>query len=306
MDAAIERCVARAVAAQDPWLDLLDPGRIDEDDPVRAAARRLRGCNLEAGLDLPVEWIAEAPPPVLMAPPELADRRVHRRRWQAAQRWTAKPVKLQLLGPLSLARGLDDRVYGGDVGAAATALADALNPALRDLAEAGCPAVEVVEPCLAVAGAVQDNDLEALARLFHKVPADMFRWLRAVAGDGAAPWQASPASDLALLSTLAEDLPLDGVVAEAAAALAEAGPIARWRRLAVGLLAVPAEARGPDSAEQAAAWLIEAAGRLEPHRLVAAVDGGGGRATVPLATRMAWLEQARAAVTGLPERRGSG
>lgn len=230
----------------------------------------------------------------------LVDRRVHRRRWQAAQGATVKPVKLSLLGPASLAAGLDDRVYGGDRDAAANALAEALNPSLRDLAEAGCPAIEVVEPRLVLVDAPSDGEVEALARLFHRVPRETARWVRAVPSDAVPVWEEIvPAPSLARLLEVGEDLPIDGLVLEAAPTLAEEALFHRWRRLVLALLVVPAEARSADTVDRAVDWLTEAAGRLEPDRLRAAIDGGGGRATVPLATRLDWLQRAVRAVAGL-------
>lgn len=290
---AVGEATARAIETQAGVLDLLDAGRLDEDDPVRAAARALDGCALEPGLALPLEWLGEAAPPILHAPPRLRDRRVYRHRWRAAQAWSAKPVKLSLLGPWTLAHALDDRVFGADRLAAAQALADALNPGLRDLADAGCPAVEIVEPAFVGEVSVPEEALETVARLLHRVGPDTARWLRLVAGDAVPGWQgAAPASRLDAVAGVLEDLPVDGVVAEAEPLLGAGGPVERWRRVRVAPLVVAADARPAEAVERAVAWLVEAAGRLEPFRLSAAVDGGGSRATVPLAVRLGWLDDA--------------
>lgn len=290
--AAAARCTADAIALLAPEVDLLDAGGLDEDDPVRAAARRFEGCELEGALVLPVEWVADAAPPALVAPPRLRDRRVHRQRWRAAQSLTSKPVKLSLLGPLTLAAAVEDRLFGGNRAACADAFAEALNPALRDLAAAGCPAVEIVEPLLATEGAVAEAELEALARLLHKVPADTARWLRLVAGDAVPAWAgAAPATRLDTALAFAEDLPFDGVVLEPEPALAEAGPVAQWRRLRIALLVMPPDAAGEAAVERGIGWLGDAAARLEPDRLVAAIDGGGTRATSRLAVRLEALQR---------------
>jgi len=299
LDAEVGRAVARLMALEAAYLDLLDEGRIDEESPVRGLARLLDGVELETPVRERREWIAEAEPPRLVAEPALREERVLRRRWERAQTATTKPVKLAVMGPRSFAGALDDGLHGLDVDAGARAVAEALNPGLRRLAEAGCPALELVEPALiAAAPAATPAGFEAVERALHKVPRETARWLRLVAADAREPWlgPAPPALRLETIAPILADLPIDGIVLECAGALDGAGVVERLPRLRVAVLAVPAEASEPGLVEDAAAALARLAAVTEPGRLVAAVDGGGAAARASLSRRLDWLGRAVHAV----------
>jgi hypothetical protein len=198
-------------------------------------------------------------------------------------------------GPRSFAGALDDTVHGLDVDAGARAIAEALNPGLRRLAEAGCPALELVEPALvAAAPAPTTAGFEAVARVLHKVPRQTARWLRLVAADAREPWLGPPPPSLRLetIAPILADLPIDGIVLERETALAGVGVVERLPRLRVAVLAVPADAAEPAVVDDAAAALVRLGAVMEPGRLVAAADGGGTAARVPLARRLAWLGEA--------------
>lgn len=295
LEAELGRAVGRLMRLEGDTLDLLDEGRIGEESPVRGLARRLAGVELEAAVRERREWIAEAEPPRLVREPTLADDRVFRRCWELAQAATTKPVKLALMGPRSFAGALDDTVHGLDVDAGARAVAEALNPGLRRLAEAGCPAVELVEPTLvAAAPAATTAAFEAVARALHKVPRETARWLRLVSADAREPWLGPPPPSLRLatIASILADLPIDGIVLERETALDGADVIERLPRLRVAVLVVPAEAAEPAVVDAAAAALTRLATVTEPGRLIAAVDGGGAAARAPLARRLAWLAEA--------------
>jgi methionine synthase II (cobalamin-independent) len=78
--------------------------------------------------------------------------------WLATSGLTDRSVKQVLRGPYSGARSI-----GG--AAAVLALAGRLNAAVRDLAEAGCPLIEIHEP--AAVGIGDDPDERALFREAH-------------------------------------------------------------------------------------------------------------------------------------------
>jgi 5-methyltetrahydropteroyltriglutamate--homocysteine methyltransferase len=65
--------------------------------------------------------------------------------WKTAQRLTTKPVKFGTISPDLVALGVEDRHYK-DLRARILAISDAMNEDLADLAEAGCPAVQIEEP----------------------------------------------------------------------------------------------------------------------------------------------------------------
>jgi 5-methyltetrahydropteroyltriglutamate--homocysteine methyltransferase len=65
--------------------------------------------------------------------------------WKVAQRLTKKPVKFGTILPELLAASVDDEHYGDPV-ERTMALSDALNKELTDLADAGCPVIQMEEP----------------------------------------------------------------------------------------------------------------------------------------------------------------
>ncbi len=65
--------------------------------------------------------------------------------WKAAQRLTRKPVKFGTIVPEILATAVDDRYYDDPV-ERVMALSEALNAELNELADAGCPVVQLEEP----------------------------------------------------------------------------------------------------------------------------------------------------------------
>ena len=65
--------------------------------------------------------------------------------WKAAQRLTTRPVKFGTITPELLAFTVDDRYYK-DVRSRIMAISDALNAELHDLADAGCPVIQIEEP----------------------------------------------------------------------------------------------------------------------------------------------------------------
>jgi 5-methyltetrahydropteroyltriglutamate--homocysteine methyltransferase len=65
--------------------------------------------------------------------------------WKVAQRLTNRPVKFGTILPELLAASVDDEHYGDPV-ERTMALSDALNKELNDLADAGCPVIQMEEP----------------------------------------------------------------------------------------------------------------------------------------------------------------
>ena len=78
--------------------------------------------------------------------------------WKAAQRLTTKPVKFGTVTPELVAFAVQDEHYA-DLPARIMALSDAMNEELHDLADAGCPVIQMEEPqihLLAARGIVDD------------------------------------------------------------------------------------------------------------------------------------------------------
>lgn len=65
--------------------------------------------------------------------------------WKAAQRLTKKPVKFGTITPDVLSVAVDDAYYTDPV-ERLMALSDAINAELNDLADAGCPVIQLEEP----------------------------------------------------------------------------------------------------------------------------------------------------------------
>ncbi len=65
--------------------------------------------------------------------------------WKTAQRMTKKPVKFGTITPEILAVAVDDKFYKHPV-ERLTALSDAINEELHELADAGCPIIQLEEP----------------------------------------------------------------------------------------------------------------------------------------------------------------
>ena len=78
--------------------------------------------------------------------------------WKAAQRLTTKPVKFGTVTPELVAFAVQDEHYK-DLPSRILALSDAFNEELHDLADAGCPVIQMEEPqihLLAVRGIIDD------------------------------------------------------------------------------------------------------------------------------------------------------
>ena len=67
--------------------------------------------------------------------------------WKTAQRLTARPVKFGTVTPDILSAAVDDRYYK-DPFDRMMAFSDALNDELNDLADAGCPVIQIEEPAI--------------------------------------------------------------------------------------------------------------------------------------------------------------
>jgi 5-methyltetrahydropteroyltriglutamate--homocysteine methyltransferase len=72
--------------------------------------------------------------------------------WKAAQRLTSKPLKFGTVTPELVAFAVQDGHYK-DIPDRIMAISDALNEELHDLADAGCPAIQMEEPQIHLAAA---------------------------------------------------------------------------------------------------------------------------------------------------------
>lgn len=97
--------------------------------------------------------------------------------WRRAQSFTGRPVKMTLPGPMTTADTLGDDHYG-DGQTRGAAFADALNQAIRSLAEAGCKHIQLDEPVFVrYVPQVLEFGIENVERAFHGCPAEVTRTL---------------------------------------------------------------------------------------------------------------------------------
>ena len=126
-------------------IDIVTDGQIRWEDDQTYIARRLSGFNIN-GLVLYLDTNTYFRQPVVVG--EIEHREtflVHD--WRFAQEHSPRPVKAIVTGPITLARLSQDEHYR-DHGRLVIALAEALAPEVRALAEAGAPIVQVNEPLI--------------------------------------------------------------------------------------------------------------------------------------------------------------
>lgn len=90
--------------------------------------------------------------------------------WKAAQRLTTRPVKFGTVTPELVAFAVQDSHYK-DIPSRIMALSDAFNEELHDLADAGCPVIQMEEPQIHLLGArgIIDNVInpEFMLKIFN-------------------------------------------------------------------------------------------------------------------------------------------
>jgi 5-methyltetrahydropteroyltriglutamate--homocysteine methyltransferase len=100
--------------------------------------------------------------------------------WKAAQRLTGKPVKFGTVTPELVAFAVQDEHYK-DMPSRITALSDAFNEELHDLADAGCRVIQLEEPQIHLAAARGIVDSVINPEFFLKVFNNTVKGLRAKA-----------------------------------------------------------------------------------------------------------------------------
>ena len=98
--------------------------------------------------------------------------------WKAAQRLTKKPVKFGTVTPELVAFAVQDEHYR-DVPSRIMALSDAFNEELQDLADAGCPVIQMEEPQIHLLAARGIVDKIVNPEFFLKVFNNTVKGLRA-------------------------------------------------------------------------------------------------------------------------------
>ena len=98
--------------------------------------------------------------------------------WKTAQRLTKKPVKFGTITPEVIAGSIEDRYYK-DVRERIMAFSDALNEELHELADAGCPVIQLEEPQIHMAAVRPDRGGAATPDFLVEVFNNTVKGLRA-------------------------------------------------------------------------------------------------------------------------------
>lgn len=183
-EALFVRATREAVEAQvNAGIDILSDGEQRRENYIHYHCRHLEGFdfdNLEARVLRDGAYEAELP--VIRSDIKAKGVEFLQRDYEIAQSFTSHPVKLTVPGPLTI---MDTTVndHYEDPQKLAFDLADNLNVAIRGLADAGCPYIQVDEPLFAreVERALHYG-VEALDRCFHKVPSQVVRVMHMCCG----------------------------------------------------------------------------------------------------------------------------
>jgi len=222
--------------------------------------------------------------------------------WRRASRFTDRPVKITLPGPLTIADTSADAWYddpvklGADLGAA-------LNREVLALADAGCRHVQIDEPVFArrPADALRYG-FDNLERAFHGCPRQVARTLHVCCGyPDRLDRDDYPKADRAAYFELADAIEhssIDMVSLEDAHRHNDLMLLERFETTAVILGVVAIASSRVETVDEIAARLQQALGHIDRRRLVAAPDCGLGLLGRELARKK--LANLCAAVGALP------
>lgn len=206
--------------------------------------------------------------------------------WKAAQQVSGRPVKFgacsaQLIDSITL----NDKRHYRDRRAVIIALSDALNAEYRELAEAGCPVIQIEEPCLHFFGESKwevplDFYVEAFNREVAGLRDETELWCHTCWGNPLAQNLGGGRARYNPVLKYIDRLDVDVVTFETAEndgiELAEIGAaISKNKKVAIG--AVSHRKLQIETPEEVAALVRKAAKVIEPERLIISTDCGFGR-----------------------------
>ena len=277
----IERGVAEAVRDQtEAGIDVPTDGEIPRENYVHYHCRHLAGFDFDAVVEKDVRGgNYRARLPAIVGPITVRETFLARD-WARAQRFTDRPVKITMPGPMTVADTNVDRFYD-DPRALGAAIADALNVEVRALAEAGCRHVQIDEPLFARR---PDDALafgfEHLERAFHGCPDGVVRTVHMCCGypdrlDRDDYPKADPGAYARLVDAI-EASSIDAVSFEDAHRPADLAILERLptTRVILGVVAIAKSC--VESVEEIESRLRAALGHIDADRLIAAPDCGLG------------------------------
>jgi 5-methyltetrahydropteroyltriglutamate--homocysteine methyltransferase len=205
-------------------LDVVTDGEAQRPAYDRHFLQGLEGIDMDARLEVDIarpvegdgEFLAEfrahgSTGPAVIAPLRHA-RPVAVEELRFARATARKPVKICVIGPLTLARSLHDRFYGDDQ-ALVLALAEALNAELRALEEAGADYLQIDEPSLHMRLPQAERfGVEAVARMTHGLTRPVIMHL--CYGYALVNPEKSPSEDYAKALRLAAACPVQAISLE--------------------------------------------------------------------------------------------
>jgi methionine synthase II (cobalamin-independent) len=205
--------------------------------------------------------------------------------WKVAQRLTRKPVKFGAISGQMLATGVNDRHYR-DRRDLIMALSSVMNGELQDLADAGCPVIQVEEPAIHGMVGVDDEEVtgdflvEAFNAEVKGLRAKTEVWCHTCWGNPAAQRTETQRRFYTRALPFFDRLDVDVVTFEAADNGGDeiesfAAGIGPDKKIAIGV--VSHRTLQVERPEEVAALLRRALKVLEPQRLIVSTDCGFGR-----------------------------
>jgi 5-methyltetrahydropteroyltriglutamate--homocysteine methyltransferase len=205
--------------------------------------------------------------------------------WKSAQRLTRRPVKFGAISGQMLATGVNDRHYH-DRRELAMALSRAMNEELHDLADAGCPVIQVEEPAIHGMVGVDDKEVtgdflvEAFNAEVNGLRAKTEVWCHTCWGNPAAQRTETKRRFYTQALPFFDRLDVDVVTFEAADNGGDeiesfAAGIGRDKKIAIGV--VSHRTLQVERPEEVAALIRRALKVIAPERLIVSTDCGFGR-----------------------------
>ena len=274
-DEAVREVVREQVGA---GVDIPTDGEVRREHYLHSHCRHLSGIDFEHLIETAARggaWHTALPTIVgAIAPKD----HFLPRDWRVAQGATARPVKISIPGPLTMADTLADEHYG-DAAALGAALAEALNFEVLALAEAGCRHIQIDEPVFArYPDQAIAYGVEHLERCFHGVPAAVTRTVHICCGypehlDQTDYVKAPPENYFRLAEAL-DRAALDAVSIEDAHRPNDLALLERFAKTTVILGVVAIAVSRVETVEEIAERLRAALGHIDAARLAAAPDCG--------------------------------
>jgi 5-methyltetrahydropteroyltriglutamate--homocysteine methyltransferase len=205
--------------------------------------------------------------------------------WKSAQRLTRRPVKFGAISGQMLATGVNDRHYH-DRRALVMALSRAMNEELHDLADAGCPVIQVEEPAIHGMVGVDDKEVtgdflvEAFNAEVSGLRAKAEVWCHTCWGNPAAQRTETKRRFYTQALPFFDALDVDVVTFEAADNGGDeiesfARGIGPAKKIAIGV--VSHRTLQVERPEEVAALIRRALNVMDPARLIVSTDCGFGR-----------------------------